>query len=106
MIDNPNLSKALGAEESNFHIGLVAFGILYSPISFVLGIFMNLLSRKNEFQADGFAAVNHNSDTLATALKKLSVKNLSNLTPHPAYVFFNYSHPPLLKRLAQLKSVN
>lgn len=106
MIGNPDLSKALGVEEPNFHIGLIAFGVLYSPISFILGIFMNILSRKNEYQADGFASVNYNSNALATALKKLSVKNLSNLTPHPAYVFFNYSHPPLLKRLAHLKSVN
>ncbi len=103
-IDNPDLSKALGVEEPNFHIGLIAFGILYSPFSFVLGMFLNMLSRKNEFQADTFAAVHHNPKSLASALKKLSVKNLSNLTPHPAYVFFNYSHPPLLKRLAHLKS--
>jgi STE24 endopeptidase len=106
MIYSPALSRALGVEEPNFHVGLVAFGVLYSPISFVLGIFMNILSRKNEYQADEFAALNYNSNALATALKKLSVKNLSNLTPHPAYVFFNYSHPPLLKRLAHLKSAN
>ena len=102
-IDNPYLSRALGVQEPNFHIGLVAFGILYSPISFVLGIFMNMLSRKNEYQADAFAAIFHVPEKLETALKKLSVKNLSNLTPHPAYVFFHYSHPPLLKRLAHLK---
>jgi STE24 endopeptidase len=103
LIDNPYLSKALGVEEPNFHIGLVAFGILYSPVSFLLGIFMNILSRKNEYQADAFAAENYTPKPLENALKKLSVKNLSNLTPHPAYVFFNYSHPPLLKRLAHLK---
>jgi len=103
LIDNPYLSKALGVEEPNFHIGLVAFGILYSPVSFLLGIFMNILSRKNEYQADAFAAENYTPKPLENALKKLSVKNLSNLTPHPTYVFFNYSHPPLLKRLAHLK---
>ena len=103
LINNQNLSKALGVEVPNFHIGLVAFGILYSPVSFVLGIFMNLISRKNEFQADEFAARNFNSEALASALKKLSVKNLSNLTPHKAYVFFHYSHPTLLQRLEQLK---
>ena len=102
-IDSQNLSKAMGVEEPNFHIGLIAFGILYSPISFILGIFMNKLSRKNEYQADAFAAIHHKPKKLESALKKLSVKNLSNLTPHPAYVFFNYSHPPLLKRLAHLK---
>lgn len=104
LIDNPNLSNALGVEEPNFHIGLISFGILYSPVSFVLGIFMNILSRRNEYQADEFAAVNHNPNALASALKKLSVKNLSNLTPHKAYVFFHYSHPTLLQRLAFLKT--
>jgi STE24 endopeptidase len=103
LINNPNLSKALGVEQPNFHIGLVAFGILYSPVSFILGIFMNILSRKNEYQADEFAAKNHNPIALASALKKLSVTNLSNLTPHKSYVFFHYSHPTLLQRLAYLK---
>ena len=94
LIDSPkSKSGHLGVEEPNFHIGLVAFGILYSPVSFVLGIFMNILSRKNEYQADAFAAENYNPESLASALKKLSVKNLSNLTPHPKYVFFHYSHP-------------
>jgi STE24 endopeptidase len=104
LINNANLSKALGVEVPNFHIGLVAFGILYSPVSFVLGIFMNLLSRKNEYQADEFAALNFKPEALATALTKLSVKNLSNLTPHKLYVFFHYSHPTLLQRLKHLKS--
>ncbi len=102
-IDNPQLSQALGAEEASFHMGLLAFSILYTPVSTVIGIFTNILSRKNEFEADRFAAVRHNPDDLAGALKKLSAKNLSNLTPHPAYVFFNYSHPPLLKRLKALE---
>ena len=105
LINNANLSKALGVDVPNFHIGLVAFGILYSPVSFVLGIFMNLLSRKNEFQADKFAALNFKSEALASALKKLSVKNLSNLTPHKTYVFFHYSHPTLLQRLERLKKI-
>ena len=103
LINNATLSKALGVEIPNFHIGLVAFGILYSPVSFVLGIFMNLLSRKNEYQADEFAAVHFKPEALASALKKLSVKNLSNLTPHKTYVFFHYSHPTLLQRLERLK---
>jgi len=104
LINNPDLSRALGVDEPNIHIGLIAFGILYSPVSFVLGIFMNILSRKNEYQADAFAATHHNPKALASALKKLSVTNLSNLTPHKAYVFFHYSHPTLLQRLAHLKA--
>ncbi|MCY1722383.1 M48 family metallopeptidase [Prolixibacteraceae bacterium Z1-6] len=103
LINNSNLSQALGVDEPNFHIGLVAFGVLYSPVSFFTGIFMNMLSRKNEYQADRFAAENYKPEALAGALKKLSVNNLSNLTPHKTYVFFHYSHPTLLQRLEFLK---
>ena len=102
LIGNPKLSSALGVDEPNFHIGLVAFGVLYSPISFFTGIFMNILSRKNEYEADRFAAENFKPEALASALKKLSVNNLSNLTPHKLYVFFHYSHPTLLQRLDHL----
>jgi STE24 endopeptidase len=105
-IDNPILSRALGASQPSFHIGLIAFGLLYSPISTVLGIGMNHLSRKFEYKADEFASAYGLGNYLIEALKKLSVKNLSNLTPHPVYVFVNYSHPPLLKRLRYLKSLS
>lgn len=104
-IDNPSLSKALGAEQTSFHIGILAFALLYSPLSAVLGILMNIVSRKNEFEADGFASSTYASEPLQTALKKLSVDNLSNLKPHPAYVFVHYSHPPLLERLKALRSI-
>jgi len=103
LIDSPALSAALGVSEPSFHIGLIAFGILYSPLSSVIGIGMNLFSRKNEYEADAFAAQHYDGDPLASALKKLSVKNLSNLRPHPAYVFVHYSHPPLLERLAAMR---
>jgi len=102
LISNPELSKALGAEQTGFHLGLIAFGILYSPVSTVLGLGMNIFSRKNEFEADAFAGKHYREEALRTALKKLSVKNLSNLRPHPVVVFFHYSHPPLLKRLERL----
>jgi len=104
-IGNPLLSQALGANEGSFHMGILAFGILYSPLSMVLGILMNILSRKNEYAADRFAAVNFNGNSLKEALKKLSVKNLSNLRPHPAVVFVHYSHPTLLQRLKGIDSV-
>ncbi len=67
---------------------------------------MNVLSRKHEYAADRFAGENYNPGSLMDALKKLSVDNLSNLRPHPAYVFFYYSHPTLLQRLKALNSVN
>ncbi len=102
LIANPELSKALGTENHSFHLAMISFGILYSPISLILGLFGNILSRKNEFQADNFAKENYEALHLENALKKLSVQNLSNLKPHPLYVFFHYSHPPLLERLKNL----
>jgi STE24 endopeptidase len=103
-VGSPELSAALGVEQPSFHIGLIAFGVLYSPISMVSGLAMNIFSRKNEYQADAFAAKHFDTNELASALKKLSVKNLSNLRPHPVYVFFHYSHPTLLQRLNALKN--
>lgn len=103
LINNQQLSQALGSEQSSFHLGLIAFGILYSPISLVSGLFMNTISRKNEFEADKFTTGFNCQNDLISALKKLSRKNLTNLTPHPAYVFFHYSHPTLLQRIRALK---
>lgn len=103
-VDNPQLSQALGSEITSFHLGLISFGILYSPISLVIGLVTNIFSRKNEFSADNFTRVNYNEEDLIKALKKLSSKNLSNLTPHPVYVFFHYSHPTLLQRIRALKN--
>ncbi|MCK5371377.1 MAG: M48 family metallopeptidase, partial [Cyclobacteriaceae bacterium] len=102
IIFSPAMSEALGGSQLAIHLNLLAFGILYSPISHFVGVFMNMLSRKNEFEADAFAKETYNGTFLQQALKKLSVDNLSNLFPHPAYVFMNYSHPPLLKRLAAM----
>ena len=103
-VGNPALSLALGVEQPGFHIGLIAFGILYSPISEVTGIIMNYLSRKFEYQADNFAKNTFAAPPLVSGLKKLSKNSLSNLTPHPAYVFVHYSHPPLYKRFRNLQS--
>jgi STE24 endopeptidase len=103
MVNNPELSGALGSETTSFHVGLIVFGILYSPMALVIGLLTNFISRKNEFAADRFVKDNFKPEVLAAALKKLSVKNLSNMMPHPAYVFFHYSHPPLLSRLEKLE---
>jgi STE24 endopeptidase len=101
-LGNDELAKAMGASESSFHINALAFGILYSPLSEILGILGNILSRKHEYEADEYAKTTFSGNALAEALKKLSVDNLSNLTPHPAYVFVHYSHPTLLQRLKAL----
>lgn len=103
VVNNPDLSQALGSEQNSFHLGLIVFGILYSPLSLVIGLLTNYISRRNEFTADSFVKDYMNPEILSSALKKLSVKNLSNMMPHKAYVFFHYSHPPLLSRLARLK---
>ncbi len=102
MLASPQLSTALGAVEPSFHMGLVAFGILYSPVSAAFSVAGNWLSRRNEYEADRFAAGYSPARHLADALKKLTVKNLSNLRPHPLYVYVHYSHPPLLERLKAL----
>jgi len=104
-IGHPDLSKALGATEGSFHMGVLTFGLLYSPISMILELFSNILSRKNEYAADRFAGEKYDPSALQEALKKLSVNNLSNLRPHPAYVFVYYSHPPLLERLRALEEL-
>jgi STE24 endopeptidase len=103
VVNSPSLSQALGSQNSSFHLGLIVFGILYSPLSLVIGLLTNWISRKNEFAADHFVKENFKPEILSEALKKLSVKNLSNMLPHPAYVFFHYSHPPLLQRLEKLE---
>jgi STE24 endopeptidase len=102
MILNENLSLALAGSQLAIHLNLLAFGILFSPISGITGLLMNMYSRKNEFEADAYAKETFDGGALINALKRLSVDSLSNLYPHPWYVFFHYSHPPLLKRLEAL----
>ncbi|MBI9042291.1 M48 family metallopeptidase [Lutibacter sp.] len=103
LIGNTILSQALGVDQASFHIGLIAFTILYSPISEITGFLMNILSRKFEYQADDYAKNNFNGNSLISALKKLSKNSLSNLTPDSFYVKFHYSHPTLLQRILNLK---
>lgn len=96
------LSQALGVNEAGFHIAAIAFGIIYSPLSSVLGIISSVVSRKAEYQADNFAAKYGLADSLISALKKLSSQNMGNLTPHPLVVFLTYSHPPIFDRVNNL----
>lgn len=101
---NVHLAEALGSQYPSFHLGVIVFGILYTPISTLLGVGLNVISRRNEFQADSFAKENGLGEELGEALKKLSVSTLSNLNPHKAYVFFHYSHPTLIQRIRNLKN--
>lgn len=101
----PEVSLALWANSSSFHIWILAFGILFTPISIIISIFWNILSRKNEYEADNFAWTNYNPEKLKTALIGLSKNNLSNLRPHKYYEFFYYSHPTVLKRLEALEKI-
>ena len=101
-VSKPILSQALGVTIPSFHIGLIAFGLLYSPISEITGLIMNYFSRKFEYQADNFAKETYKAEPLISGLKKLSKNSLSNLTPHKAYVFMHYSHPTLLDRIRNL----
>jgi len=102
MIFNSEVSYALGGDMTAIHLNMLAFGLLYTPISHILGILSNLLSRIHEYEADRYARENANADSLVSALKKMSSDHLSNLTPHPAYVFVHYLHPPLLQRVRAL----
>lgn len=95
-------AQAAGCEKASFHVNMLVFGVLYTPLSLLMGLAGNVLSRSNEFQADAFVKENGMADALVSALKKLSAQSLSNLTPHPAYVFFNYSHPTLYERVKAL----
>lgn len=105
-IGNRGLFAAFGMENVSVYAGLVFFGFLYTPVSFFLGIFMNWLSRKFEFEADAYAGLSYgNIPAFISALKKLTVDNLSNLTPHPFKVFLEYSHPPVLERLESLRKM-
>ena len=97
------LFEAFYMPQQSIYAGMIFFAMLYAPIDFFVTIFLQILSRKNEIAADQFAAeTTKDPRSMVAALKKLTVHNLSNLTPHPFYVFLNYSHPPVLKRIQML----
>ncbi|MBT6689433.1 MAG: M48 family metallopeptidase [Flavobacteriaceae bacterium] len=98
----PVFSEALGISNHSFHIGLIAFSILYTPISEIFSLIFNLFSRKFEYQADEYAKKTFDGKYLIEALKTLSKDSLSNLTPHPKYVWWHYSHPTLFERITRL----
>jgi STE24 endopeptidase len=100
------LFDAFYLEHASVYAGLIFFGMLYSPLDFFIGILSQMRSRKNEYQADRFSVeTTRNPSAMKDALKKLAVHNLSNLVPHPFYVFLNYSHPPVLKRVEAIENL-
>ena len=107
LLGNPNLSKALGSDIQSFHLSMIAFFLLFTPVSTVLGLVNNSFSRRNEYQADQYSIDTYPGarEHMYNALKKLARESLSNLNPHPLYVKVHYSHPPILERLANLKKV-
>ena len=103
-ISYPGLFEAFYMPQSSVYAGLIFFAMLYSPLDFFIGLFMQRRSRTNETAADRFSVeTTQDSQSMVDALKKLSVHNLSNLLPHPFYVFLNYSHPPVLQRIKALQ---
>jgi STE24 endopeptidase len=104
LVASPQLSAALGGAGLSVPLNLLAFSLLYAPLSALAGLGLMVLSRRHEYQADAFAAAMGHGPALATALKRLSADSLSDLHPHPWLVFWEYSHPPLLDRLAALEA--
>lgn len=102
VLDSQAIAEAAGASVPSFHINLMVFSLIYTPVSEVLSVVDNIISRRNEWQADEFARANGLGAPVADALKKMSAKSLSNLTPHPAVVFVKHSHPTLLSRVKHL----
>ena len=103
---NPLMAEVLGAQENTFYLSLVTFSLLYSPVSILIGLIMNLLSRKNEYEADHYAKTTYGAEPLISSLKKLYVNSLGNPQPDPLYVFVNYSHPTLLQRIRAMRRVD
>lgn len=102
MVFSSEVSWAMGGQTTALHLNILAFGILYTPISTLFGIIGSVISRKNEYEADAFAKETYDGQPLIDSLKKMTSDHLSNLTPHPAYVFVHYSHPPLKERVKAL----
>ena len=103
-INNRELFDAFKMEKTSIYASLFFFGFLYTPIEMILSIFGNMLSRRHEYDADAYSVKTYGEpESMITALKKLNVENLSNLTPHPVKVFLSYSHPPILERIKAIR---
>ncbi len=103
---NKGLYEAFYMENTSIYSGLLFFSLLFGPVDTLLSIFIQLMSRKHEYEADAFAVhTTRRPEVMVSTLKKLSKDNLSNLTPHPLYVFLNYSHPPVLERIKAIRNI-
>jgi STE24 endopeptidase len=106
-INNRDLFAAFGMQEISIYASLLFFAFLYAPIEMILSVFGNMLSRRNEYEADSYSVKTYKKPlSMIAALKKLSVENLSNLTPHPLKVFLSYSHPPVLDRIRAIRKMD
>lgn len=106
-ISYPGLFKAFYVQDISVYAGLIFFGMMYAPLDGLMGIALGALSRRHEYAADRFAVqTSGKGNAMIEALKQLSVHNLSNLQPHPFYVFLNYSHPPVLKRIEAIEKLS
>jgi len=106
-INNEGLFQAFKMQNTSIYASLFFFAFLYTPINMFISILSNILSRKHEYEADAYAATTYGKyESMISALKKLTVDNLSNLTPHPLKVFLSYSHPPVLERIQSLRKMN
>ncbi len=101
-LNSPDIAMALGGSGPSFHLGMIGFFYLFAPLSLVMSLFFGFFSRRNEYQADQFAAKTASREDMKSALRRLSIENLTNPHPHPLYVLFHYSHPPVAQRLSAL----
>lgn len=107
ILNNQGLFDAFRMENVSVYASLVFFGYLFAPVNMLLSILFNFISRKHEYEADRYAVVSSNNQSaLISGLKKLSQANLVNLTPHPAAVFLEYTHPPVLERIEAIRNLS
>ena len=105
-IGNEGLFAAFKMQNISVYAALIFFGFLYTPISMFLSVLQNIISRKHEYEADKYSVTTYkNPEAMIEALKKLSVDNLSNLTPHKMKVFMEYSHPTVLDRIKAIRNI-
>jgi STE24 endopeptidase len=105
-INNKGLFSAFKMQHTSIYASLFFFAFLYSPINLAISIFSNILSRRHEYEADAYAVSTYRKpESMISALKKLTVDNLSNLTPHPLKVFLSYRHPPVLERIRAIRNL-